>query len=486
MTEKVAGELTTTGLGVLTILGLDNPNPRAVVEMIRRTATYLRFILLILAVGLLSACGSSSDQETITPTATSAIDATVSSTEAEQTETQIIATPTLAPTPTPGPVDKLVAELVEDTVISDFSFLGLTSEDWINLAISLLLILLGYVVAGWLVGVALRWLVRRSGIEIADAFLKKISDQLRWLIVIFLASFATFRLIFLSEATIRIFRALYFSIFLWIIVYIVWTLIDYAIQLYEDQIRSQHGDTKYESMLPLVKKVSRFLLLIVAVIIWLDSFGVNVTALIAALGIAGLALSLAAQDTLSDAISGLVILMDQPFRVGDRIEIEEVGTCGDVVEIGTRTTKIRTRDNRMVIVPNSVISKNEVVNYTYPDPRYRIQLDIGIGYGTDIEMLQKLIIDTVRKIDGILPDKPVDAIYNEMGDSAMIFRVRWWIESYTEKRHMYGLVNTALQEALDAAGVEMPFPTHTMNLEIGDETAERLSRTLTNKGDGSS
>jgi small-conductance mechanosensitive channel len=125
-----------------------------------------------------------------------------------------------------------------------------------------------------------------------------------------------------------------------------------------------------------------------------------------------------------------------------------------------------------------------VVNYTFPDPQYRVQIDIGIGYGTNIDTVQKLIIDTVREIDGVLPDRPVDAIYNEMGDSAMIFRVRWWIESYTEKRHMYGLVNTALQNALDAAGVEMPFPTHTTNLEIGDETAERLSRTLTDKGSG--
>ena len=76
----------------------------------------------------------------------------------------------------------------------------------------------------------------------------------------------------------------------------------------------------------------------VAIIIWLDNFGVNVTALIAALGIAGLALSLAAQDTLADAISGLVILLDQPFRIDDQIEVEELGTYADVIEVGTRTS----------------------------------------------------------------------------------------------------------------------------------------------------
>ncbi|UCG25497.1 MAG: mechanosensitive ion channel family protein [Chloroflexota bacterium] len=381
-------------------------------------------------------------------------------------------------------MDNIVADLVEDSAIENFTFLGLTSEDWINLALSLLTLLVGYFMAGWLVGVGLRWLVRRTGIEIADEFLRKIQNQLRWLLVILLASFATFRLDFLSEAALRLFRALYFSIFLWTTVYIVWMLIDHAILVYEEQIKSKHGDTKYESMLPLAQKVARFTLLAVALIVWLDSFGINVTALIAGLGIAGLALSLAAQDTLADAIAGLVILTDQPFRIGDRIEIEEIGTWGDVVEIGTRTTKIRTRDNRMVIVPNSTIGNNQVVNYTFPDPRYRVQIDIGIGYGTDIDMVQKLIIETVRGIDGVLPDRPVDAIYNEMGDSTMIFRVRWWIESYTEKRHMYGLINTALQEALDAAGVDMPYPIHTMNLEIGDETASRLSGRMTDNGGG--
>lgn len=447
--------------------------------------------LMIIAVVLLSACGGSeSEQATATSSttdeteATDSAEGTASSTEEEQTETQIVVTPTLLPKPTPGPVENLVADLVEDSIIADFSFLGLTSQDWINLVISLLVILLGYVVAGWLISVGLRWLVRRSGIEMADDFLKKIGGKLRWLLVIVLAALATFRLEFMSEAAIRVFRAAYFSIALWIVVYIVWVLIDYAIQLYQEQIKSKHGDTKYKSMLPLVQKLARFLLIAVAIIIWLDSFGVNVTALIAALGIAGLAVTLAAQDTLSDAIAGFIILMDRPFRIGDRIEIEDMDTWGDVMEIGTRTTKIRTRDNRMVIVPNSTISNNQVVNYTFPDPRYRVQVDIGIGYGTDISTVQKIIIDTVRKIDGVLPDKPVEAIYNEKGASAMIFRVRWWIGSYTEKRHMYGLVNTALQEALDAAGVEMPFPTQTINMEMGDETAERLSRTLTDKGTG--
>jgi small-conductance mechanosensitive channel len=203
---------------------------------------------------------------------------------------------------------------------------------------------------------------------------------------------------------------------------------------------------------------------------------VNITALTTSLGLAGLALSLAAQDTLADAISGVIILVDRPFRVGDRIEISGLGTWGDVTEIGVRTTRIRTRDNRMVIVPNSSIGKSQVVNYTYPDPRYRVQTEIGIGYGTDIEHARRIIVETVEKVEGILPDKPVDALYIQMGDSAMIFRVRWWIESYIDTRRMFDRVHTALQEALDKAGIDMPFPTQTLQIQIDPDMEERLSR----------
>jgi small-conductance mechanosensitive channel len=146
-----------------------------------------------------------------------------------------------------------------------------------------------------------------------------------------------------------------------------------------------------------------------------------------------------------------------------------------VDDIGLRTTRIRTRDNRMVIVPNSVISSNQLVNYTFPDPRYRIETRVGIAYGTDIEVARRVIVEAVRRVEGVLPDKPVDALYAEMGDSAMIFRVRWWVETYADTRGVEDKVLTSLQQALDAAGIECPFPTQSVNLRIEHKAAELIS-----------
>jgi MscS family membrane protein len=215
---------------------------------------------------------------------------------------------------------------------------------------------------------------------------------------------------------------------------------------------------------------------VVAITIVLAHFGINITAFAASLGIAGLAFSLAAQDTLSDAISGFIILVDQPFRVGDRIEISGLETWGDVTQIGVRTTRIRTRDNRMVIVPNSVIGKNQVVNYTFPDPQYRVQIDLGLAYGTDIEYARRVLIETVRDVPGILEDRPVEALYLEMAPMAMMFRVRWWIESYEDLRRIFDRVNTALQISMDQAGLKSPFPTQDLNVRIdtGSDDAPSL------------
>jgi small-conductance mechanosensitive channel len=127
-------------------------------------------------------------------------------------------------------------------------------------------------------------------------------------------------------------------------------------------------------------------------------------------------------------ISGIIILLDAPFRVGDRIEIQGLDTWGDVVDIGLRTTRIRTLDNRMVIVPNSNISKNQVVNYTYPDPRYRTQTEIGVAYGSDLRQVRELITESLRDIPGVIQDKPVDILFLEFGESAINLRVRWWMD----------------------------------------------------------
>ena len=112
----------------------------------------------------------------------------------------------------------------------------------------------------------------------------------------------------------------------------------------------------------------------------------------------------------------------------------------------------------MVIVPNSVIGKSLIVNHSYPDTQYRIQIHIGVAYGTDVEKAREVIVNAVRQVEGVLPDRPVEALFVEFGDSALTFRVRWWLETYVDTRRMFDKVNTALYKSLNEAGIEIPFP----------------------------
>ncbi len=382
---------------------------------------------------------------------------------------------TPVPTATPGRLQQEVADLAVRTGAATITFLGLNAADWISLGMSLLLVLAGYLIGTWLIRRLLPRLARRTPTGFDDAILGAVGPDLRWLVVVLTLQFAISRLAFLGAGLKLLLSDLFFILGLLFAVRIAGKLINLAETWYRRRSIEAQREEQLAPVITILVRVGRVLLGLIGLTILLSHFGVNVTALATVLGLSGLAISLAARDTIADAIAGFIILVDQPFRIGDRIEIPGVGTWGDVVEIGLRTTRIRTRDNRMVIIPNSVIGVNQVINYTYPDPRYRIQTHVGVAYGTDIETARRVIVESVRGIEGVLPDKPVDALYVEMGDSAMIFRVRWWIESYADTRRMFDRVHTALQKALDEAEIESPYPTQTLNLKVEPETADHLS-----------
>ncbi len=397
-------------------------------------------------------------EETPEPTPTALLDALIS------------ATRTPMPTAEPDLIAEGIEQVAEATGLAGESFLGLTVENWINLGASILIVVLGYLVGRWLILSVLRRMVRRTETEVDDQLLKALGSGIAWLVAIIALNLATRRLVFVSAEVKTVLSDLYFLLGLFVVVRVVLRVIRLADKMVTERATQQGRRDELAPVIALLARVGRLVVVVIGLIIALSRLGIDVTAFAAALGVGGLALSLAAKDTIADAISGFIILTDRPFRIGDRIEIEKIGTWGDVVDIGLRTTRIRTRDNRMVIVPNSTIGSNQVINYSYPDPRYRIETHVRVGYGSEIEKVRNIIIDTVQHVEGVLQDMPIDALYIEMGDSAMVFRVRWWIESYVDTRRMFDRVHTALQQALDAAGIDLPFPTQTLDVRL-TETA---------------
>jgi len=450
------------------------------------------FFVLIVVLLLLAGCGvfggdDSSDEPTQTPTATmisKTAKPEASSSEPEVTvepegESDVpdilggvaVATRTPMPTATPGFLVEGVSQITEDLGLDEQSILGLGIDDWIVLGLGALLVFGVYVLATWLVKRLFPRLARRTETKIDDRLLEIAGKEIHWLVLVLVLRIITHRLVFLSADIKTLLVDIYFILAIVLIMRITWHAIDFAEKETHSRMEEQERDVEMAPVLKLVFAFVRGLGIALFASILLSHFGVDLTGIFAALGLGGLAFSLAARDTIEDMIAGLIILIDRPFRVGDRIEIQGLGTWGDVTNIGMRTTSIRTRDNRMVIVPNSSISTNEIVNYSYPDPEYRIQTHISIAYGTPIKTIQELVRNTMQDVEGVMQDRNVDVLYHEMGDSAMIFRVRWWISTYADKRRVIDRVHIALQEAIDGAGLESPFTTQTIDLQINPETA---------------
>jgi small-conductance mechanosensitive channel len=286
---------------------------------------------------------------------------------------QFLIVPTLAPTATPGVIYAVVEHVVEVANLNETQFWGLSAADWINLGISLFLVWLTFILLSRLIFAVLKIIALRTPTPYDEIYLDSIRHYLRWLLGMIILYIAIARLQFLSPQLKQWLGQIVAVVIIWLVIMCLWKLVDIFSLWYHDKVKDQDERSSKDAALLLADRAVRTLLVLVGLIYVLDYLGFNISALLTAIGIGGLAISLAAQDTIANMISGVIILTDQPFRTGDRIEIQELNTWGDVVSIGLRSTRIRTLDNRLVVVPNSRISNNQVVNYTFPDPQYRIQ-----------------------------------------------------------------------------------------------------------------
>jgi MscS family membrane protein len=339
-------------------------------------------------------------------------------------------------------------------VPAQFEIGGFMLTELMKLAISILIVAAGLLLVTRLLMVLFMRIARRMHSTYLETFLRLIQPQVYLLVCLVILNFTTNNLFSIPPRLKQEIDHLYFAVLVVICAVIVWKLIDSLVLWYNDlSKKSVDGDDK-EAALKLAQRIGHILVIFVGLIVILDNYGVNVSALVATLGIGGLAVSLAAQDTLSNMVSGIMILMDKPFRLGDSIEIQGLNTSGDVVDIGLRSTRIRTSDNRMVIIPNSSISKNQVINYTYPDSRSRVQVDFRVAGSCDLKTVRDVVIPAVRSVEGVLAEKPVDVLLMEFYGTKMRLRARWWFESYSDSRGEYDRVNEAIYLALKEAGIE--------------------------------
>lgn len=199
--------------------------------------------------------------------------------------------------------------------------------------------------------------------------------------------------------------------------------------------------------------------------------------LISGLGIGSVAIGFAFKDILQNMLAGILILLRQPFEVGD--QIVSGGHEGTVEKIETRATMIKTYDGRRVVIPNSDIYTDSVIVNTAFETR-RSEYDIGVGCNDDWDKARKIMQDACAKVEGVISDPAPETIPVELGDFANVVRLRWWTKSDRASQiHTFGRVLQDVYKALDADGIDMPYPTqvhlfHDQTEEIdGDRAKQR-------------
>ncbi len=183
--------------------------------------------------------------------------------------------------------------------------------------------------------------------------------------------------------------------------------------------------------------------------------GINVGAALAGLGVVGLALAFAAQDSVANVISGIIIFWDKPFVVGDWIKVED--QFGRVNNITLRSTRIRTPRNTYVVIPNKAIIDAVLENLSQHG-ELRVDVAVGIAYKEDILAARRVLLEAVSKIETVKSDPAPDVVVEGLGDSSVNLQVRMWIDAAKDRQGTYFKAMEAAKLALDKAGIEIPFP----------------------------
>jgi len=219
-----------------------------------------------------------------------------------------------------------------------------------------------------------------------------------------------------------------------------------------------------DQIFPLIRKTLKVVLISFALIYLLDILGINITPLLAGVGIGGLAIAFAAQKILGDVFGGVSILADQAYYVGDRVKIND--KYGTVTEIGLRSTKIKTLNNTILVMPNSVVSNSIIENYTKGTKNVTVKTKIGLVYNTSnkkIDLAKKIVNDILNKNKHVV--KAVGLYFSDFGDSSIDFTVIYVIDSYENWLLAVDPINREIKKQFDKNKIEFAYPTQTIYLE---------------------
>ena len=329
------------------------------------------------------------------------------------------------------------------------------------------LLFLGFILLSIIVGrivyyifkTSLRKLASRSETKFDD-YLIDIIEEPTVLLIVTCGFWIGAKFLTLEASGIRFFNNIVVTLLTLTVAWFFVRFADMLIKIYLEPAVGKSESKLDDQILPIFSKFVKFIIITLAVIVTLSNLGYDILSILAGLGIGGLALALAAQDAVKNVIGGITIFWDKPFQIGDWIDVG--GKSGGVTEVGLRSTRIKTIGGTHVVLPNSTIVDTMVENYSTRVRRRQV-VNIGLVYETsadDMERAMNIISDTIKAVEGIDPGDIMIRFVN-FGAFSLDLEVVCWITDNDNWKTVIHNVNMGIKRNLDAAAIEMAFPTET-------------------------
>ncbi len=247
-------------------------------------------------------------------------------------------------------------------------------------------------------------------------------------------------------------------------------VINAIVRWYAIEVATRTHTKMDEQYLPTIKRVVSGIILLLALVWILASFGIEITAIVAAMGIGGIAIALALQDTLKELFAGAHVMMDRPIKLGDFIELDS-GDRGTVIDIGWRSTKIKTFTRNYVIIPNSKLAASKLINYDKPKQEIGFGVECGVSYHEDLDRVEKVTVEVARSVlkklgTGAKGFEPL-VRFKEFGDSNINFKVIFRVSKFADQYVLRHEFIKALKKRFDKEGIEISWPVSKVYMHKG-------------------
>lgn len=330
----------------------------------------------------------------------------------------------------------------------------------------------------WILGQIACYVIQRWGArltsftktELDDRILKRITPSVS-LFLTFIGIYLALRTLPLNDKLLKVLSGALFVVNVVIVCILLYRILHETLDWYSERQQSIGGDSLSRQMSPVIEKIAMLFIIGSALVVVLRYFSYDIFSLVTALGIGSLAIGMAAKDTLAHVISGFTLMIDRPFRIGDRIQLAG-GQVGDVQDIGLRSTKIKTLDNQFLVIPNSDLCNTMVQNLAFPDRRVKGRINIGVSYDSDIEAVKRLLVDTALEVEDVLDDPPPEAFFTAFADSSLSMALFFWVEDYTKLFPTNDRINSLIILRFREKSVEIPYPTRTMLIQPQSQNSQ--------------